>query len=58
MDEDASQSRATRSSLNYQRGGGKVQDDVNFCPEERDTLPCMVCGNLCVIPIERADEVN
>ena len=57
-DEDESQSRTTRTSLNYQRLSGRVQDTVQFDPEERDTLPCAVCGHLCVMPVERAEDVN
>ena len=58
VDEYASQSRSTRPSLNYKRMSGRVQDEINFDPEEWDTLPCAVCGDLCVIPIEWEDEID
>jgi len=57
-DEDKNESKAMRSSLNYQKYGERVQDTVRFDPEERDTLPCPECGHLYGMPVEAAEVIN
>ena len=55
---DKSHLCSTRTLLNYQRLGGRGQDAVTFDPEERDTLPCVVCGHLFVMPVEQMEDYN
>ena len=57
-DEDALESKSTRSSLNFQRLCGRVQDTVPFDREKTDVMPCSVCGHMCVMPLEGVDVTN
>ena len=57
-DEDELESKATRSSLNYQRLSGREQDTVPFDAGKKDVMPCSVCGHMCVMPIEASEVTN
>ena len=58
VDEDAGESKATRSSLNYQRLSGRVQDTIPFDPDKRDSLPCSACGHFSIMAVEEAGVTN
>ena len=47
-DEDALKSKALRD----QRLCRQVQDTVPFVTGNRDVLTCLVCGYVCIMPIE------
>ena len=54
-DEDALQSRSTRTSLNYQKFGVRVLDTMEFDESQRDIHPCPRCEHMCVMPVEAVE---
>ena len=52
------ESKNSRTSLDYQSNGTRVQDLLTFKAEECDMQPCPVCRHKCCMPVESIDNIN
>ena len=55
---DSEEGKKTRTSLSYQKYGGRVQDYIPFQPNKVDFMPCVVCNHKSVMALEPAEVVN
>ena len=56
--QDSEEGKRTRTSLNYQRYGNRMQDTIPFQSSQVDHMPCVNCGHKSIMALEPAEEVN